>query len=137
MEETDNHDSQQKRIAVLYRLLLWLVVIFSLGETPFGRGEFLADPESRSAKLLRELRSAPCRHHVVATHISTDTQLAASSRATLKAHATETTESASAIPSSHAALEGQRGQTNSLLATGGLRQSPPVGFSSRAPPSLA
>lgn len=137
MQETGKYDSQQNGIVVLYRLLLWLVVIFSLSETPFGRGEFFADPESRSAKVLRELRSAPCRHHVVATHISTDTQLAASSRVTLKAHATESTESASAIPCSPAALDGRSGQAKSVLAAGGPRRMPAVGFSSRAPPSFA
>ncbi|MGI6856878.1 hypothetical protein [Mesorhizobium sp. 1B3] len=136
MQETGKHDGQQEGIVFLYRLLLWLVVAFSLSETPFGRGEFFADPESRSAKLSREFRSAPCRHHVVATHISTDTQLAASSRATQKAHATENTESASAIASGPAALEGQCGEATSLSADRGLRQTPTIGFSSRAPPSL-
>lgn len=137
MQETGKYDGQQNGIVVLYRLLLWLVVIFSLSETPFGRGEFFADPENRSAKLLRELRSAPCRHHLVTTYISTDTELAASSRAMLKAHATENTESASAIPPGSASLEGQYGEATSLFAAAGLLQTPTIGFSSRAPPSFA
>jgi hypothetical protein len=74
---------------------------------------------------------------VVATHISTDTQLAASNRATQKAHATENTESASAIFCNPAILDCRGKQPPSLLSGGGFLKSPIVGFSSRAPPSLA
>lgn len=137
MQETGKHDGQQGGTGFLYRLLLWLAVVFSLGDTPFGRGELLADPESRSARLSRVLQTAPSRHHVVPTHIFTDTQLGAPSRITVKAYATENTEPASALPSRPATADENDRLAKSVIPTGVLRRMPSVGFSSRAPPSLA
>ncbi len=138
MEETGKHDKHQNGIAAFYRLLLWLAVLFSLSETPFGRGEFLVDPDSRSAKLLRVLRSAPCHHQVTASDISAAaTQLAGPGRFTPMAHAVEGAEPATAIPPTLVTLPGGDGKTRSSFAVAGLPQAMATGFSSRAPPSFA
>lgn len=137
MKEICNHAGQQRGRVVLYHLLLWLVFIFSLGETPIGRGGFLSDSESRPIDFLEELRATLCRPRVVTTHISTDTELTACHPVTQKAFAAQNTNSASATSSSTETVERQGRQATFPLPAFVVRQKRTIAFSSRAPPSFA